>query len=65
MRFCGGDSWESMKKLTREEERNLTEEEYKKYYYLLRESFENSGFNNLSLKTRKCLYPLLILIIKI
>ena len=54
-----------MKKLSREEEKQLTEEEYQKYYYYLRDIFEKSLVNNLSVKTRKRLHPLLLSVIKI
>ncbi len=54
-----------MKKLSREEEKNLTGEEYQEYYYYLRNLFENSKIANLSLDTRKKIYPILITLIRI
>lgn len=54
-----------MKKLSREDEKKLTPEEYQSYYYQLREEFENSKINSLSLETRKKMHKLLLSILKI
>lgn len=54
-----------MKKLSRKEEKKLTPEEYQEYYYYLRELYENSKINNISLDTRKNIHPLLLSIIKL
>lgn len=54
-----------MKKLSsKKEEKKLTDEEYQKYYCYLRDVFEKSKLNNLNIKTRRRLYPLLISVIK-
>ena len=54
-----------MKKLSKEEEQKLTSDEYRKYYFYLRELFEKSTINNLSLDTRIKLHPLLLSLIKL
>lgn len=54
-----------MKKLSKDEEKNLTPDEYKEYYFYLRELFEKSKINNLSLETKRKLHPLLLTLIKI
>ena len=53
-----------MKKISRKEEKKLTDEEYQKYYCYLRDVYEKSKLNNLNIKTRRRLYPLLISVIK-
>lgn len=57
-----------MKKLSRREEANLKSsdyEAYQKYYYYLRNAYEKSKMNNLSLSTRKKLHPFLLAVIKL
>lgn len=57
-----------MKKLSRKLENELRrqdEDAYLQYYYALRKRFETSKVNNLSLKTRKRIYPILISVIRL
>ena len=57
-----------MKKLSRKLENELrrqNEDAYLQYYYALRKRFETSKVNNLSLKTRKRIYPILISVIRL
>lgn len=54
-----------MKKLTKEEEKLLTKEEYDKYYYWLRNLYDESFLANLTPKQRKLIHPLLLNVIKL
>lgn len=57
-----------MKKLSRKMENELRmqdEEAYLQYYYSLRKHFEASKVNNLSQRTRKRIYPILISVIRL
>lgn len=54
-----------MKKLTREEEKKLTKEEFDKYYYYLRNLYDESFIANLTPTQRKIIHPLLLSVIKI
>lgn len=57
-----------MKKLSRKLENELRrqdEDAYLQYYYALRKRFETSKVNNLSLMTRKRIYPILISVIRL
>lgn len=57
-----------MKRLSKKDEKTLERtnyEEYQKYYWQVRKEYEKSFLHNMSLKTRKRLYPLLYRILKI
>lgn len=54
-----------MKKLSKEEEKKLSVEEYKEYYLWLRNLYEKSKINNLSLETKRKIHPLLLSLIKL
>lgn len=54
-----------MEKLTREEEKQLTKEEFDKYYYYLRNLYDESFVAKLTHAQRKALHPLLLAIIKL
>ncbi len=57
-----------MKKLSKKEEKKLERTDYKayqEYYWKVRNAYEKSFLHNMSLETRKKLYPLLYRILKI
>ena len=54
-----------MKKLTKSEEKQLTKEEYDKYYYWLRNKYDKSFLANLTPEQRKKIHPILLNIIKL
>lgn len=54
------DSNHCFKWLTKEEESALTPEEYERYYYEMRELYDKSAVNKLSLEQRKMIHPILL-----